>query len=357
MAGPFSNITFNLTKSRGTGSAPAIEPGEHFLNSSRPSALVLGGCGYIGQIVCERLLEAGFAVAALDSFIHGSVPYPQLTGNDLFLLMRADMNSPPLMGLASVMGFDHVVVLGGLVGEAACDADPPLALLTNHLSPLLLLDACLYHEKVKRFVFVSTDSCYGQRPGELLTEESELRPLTLYASLKALTEEKVLARTQGEQMAGTIVRFATAYGLSPRMRFDLALNVLTRGAVLKKKAKIHSGEQWRPFIHVRDAAEAIHLVLTLPIEKVRGQIINAGSNEQNIQFSELGKIIGECVPDAKIKTVPGDPDLRDYHVSFDKIKALGFTPKHTIKDGVAEIRDALRAGKIREPFSQMWRNS
>ena len=202
-----------------------------------------------------------------------------------------------------------------------------------------------------------------------MTEDSALRPLSLYASLKANMELNILKSysEHRERFAGVnggshpvplILRLATVYGLAPRIRFDLAVNLITREAVLRKKASIFSGEQWRPLVHVRDVAKAFHLALKAPADKISGQIFNVGSNGQNIQFKDLGKIITEVCHGSEMEIIPGDPDLRDYYVNFDKIeKELGFSADVGLREGIAEIRDALLSGLIPDPYARIYRNT
>jgi nucleoside-diphosphate-sugar epimerase len=316
---------------------------------------LIGGAGYIGQVAADLLLTDGYDVTVADSLIHGHLDLTRLLERKGFMFLEADINDRMIMnGLAK--RYENVVLLAGLVGEAACDRVPDATVHSNFHSPLSFLDSCLYHGTTRRLVFVSTDSCYGERPGETLDEGSPLKPLTLYARLKASLESLILERTEKTPIEAVVIRFATVYGLAPRTRFDLAVNVLTREAVLRKRCQIFSGEQWRPLIHVKDAAKALLFALKLPREKAKGQIYNAGSNSQNIQFSELGRIIHECVPDAVVETVPGAPDLRDYHVSFDKIAKEGFIADRGIRDGVLELKDALLSGLIPDPYSPSLRN-
>jgi nucleoside-diphosphate-sugar epimerase len=142
------------------------------------------------------------------------------------------------------------------------------------------------------------------------------------------------------------------------MRFDLILNLLAREAVLGRGAKIFSGEQWRPFAHVRDAARAFSLALAAEPESVSGQIFNIGSNRQNIQFKDLGKLILRVMPQAKVETVPQPPDLRDYHVAFDKAaRILGFQPEFEPEDGLREIAAGLAAGTWGDPDAPRYRNN
>jgi nucleoside-diphosphate-sugar epimerase len=316
---------------------------------------VLGGAGYIGQVAVKRLLTKGFCVHVVDSFIHGEQDLSYLKKYPNFTFEKGDLNDPLLR--ERISGYENIVLLAALVGEPACDKNPELTFQSNYLSPLSLLDSCLYRGKTERFVFISTDSCYGNRPNEILTEESGLKPLSLYAELKAKLEEKLLVRVQGSSLSTIILRLATVYGLSPRMRFDLVVNLLTREAVIKNKATIYSGEQWRPLVHVRDVAQAIELALVSPLSIVQGEVFNVGQDSLNIKFVELGKLISECVPDCAIEIVPGAPDLRDYYVSFKKIKQLNFSPEISLKEGILEIKEALSTKVIKDPYLPIYRNA
>jgi nucleoside-diphosphate-sugar epimerase len=142
------------------------------------------------------------------------------------------------------------------------------------------------------------------------------------------------------------------------MRFDLAANLLTREATVKKRLTVHSGEQWRPLVHVRDAAEAFFLASVAPLRAVAGEVFNVGSNDQNVQFKDLGALIASLCPGSELAFAPGEPDLRDYRVEFGKIRdALGFRPKVCLAHGIAEIRDALLSGAFPDPYSRAYRNS
>ncbi|MDL2260513.1 SDR family oxidoreductase, partial [Deltaproteobacteria bacterium OttesenSCG-928-K17] len=246
-------------------------------------------------------------------------------------------------------------------GEPACNRDPDETVAINYLASLNLARAAAYYG-VERFIFTSTDSCYGAQENVFLTEDSPLQPISLYAELKAEMENEILALGRlsagGQGFHPTILRLATLYGLSPRMRFDLVINLLTREAVVGDGAKIFSGEQWRPLLHVSDAARAYALALAAPLEKVSGRVFNVGANHQNVQFKDLAKILLSVIPEAKIETVPQPPDLRDYHVCFDRISSeLGFKPEVEIPDGIEEIRQALLSGALGDPYNAIYRNA
>ncbi|MDR3154250.1 MAG: NAD-dependent epimerase/dehydratase family protein [Deltaproteobacteria bacterium] len=323
-----------------------------------PLALVTGGLGYIGQAVCESLLAGGFRVTCLDSLLHGQSPSDRLAGSPGFRLVRGDIRDCSLVAdLAREP--DVIIHLAALVGEAACDRDPGETLQVNLLAPVMLREAALHFGRAERLILASTDSCYGKRPGEPLREGSTLKPLSLYAELKARLESRLLQPpAEGGAPATTVLRLATVYGLAPRMRFDLAVNALTREAALKGSFTVFSGEQWRPLVHVRDAAAAFLLAAAAPLSKVAGEVFNVGANDLNIQFKDLGSLIASLCPGSSMTVSPGEPDLRDYRVDFSKIRdVLGYKPQVSLEGGISEIRDALQAGQILDPYSPGWRNA
>lgn len=318
--------------------------------------LLIGGAGYLGGALSPILLNEGHQVTVFDNISFGSEAVSPLLSHDNFKFLAGDLRDITAVS-QSLIGQDAVVLLAALVGEPACDRDPVETADINYLATINAMRAAEYHG-VKRFIFTSTDSCYGAQEQVNLTEESPLKPISLYAELKARVEKEFLAMPRGDDFQPVILRLATLYGLSPRMRFDLVINLLTREAVVGSGAKIFSGEQWRPLVHVRDAAKAFAMALGAPSELVSGQIFNVGSNQQNIQFKHLRDILIEAVPGAKIETVPQPPDLRDYHVCFDKVKeVLNFSPDFTPNDGIVEIRQALLAGRFDDPYDQRYRNA
>lgn len=187
-------------------------------------------------------------------------------------------------------------------------------------------------------------SVYGASD-EILDERSALRPISLYARTK-IESEKVLLSLADARFAPTILRFGTVYGLAGRPRFDLAVNLLAAKAAQDGEAEIFGGDQWRPLVHVKDVAEAIVLTLQAPLDSVRGEIFNVGCNDENYQIAELGPIIQEVVPTARIVVQP-EEDKRNYRVCFDKIhNRLNFLPRYTVRDGVREVVDAFAKGQV-----------
>lgn len=316
--------------------------------------LVTGAGGYLGSVLTAQLLERGHSVRALDLFLFGEQGLDAVRAHPRLEIVRGDMRDLRLVSEA-VDGMNAVVCLAALVGEAACDRDPRGTIATNHVATLALAEASAY-AGAERFLFASTDSAYGIREGVML-EDSPCNPLSLYARLKLDTEKRLLA-LGSDSLAVSVLRQATLYGLSPRMRFDLIINVLTLHAVTRRAFTIYGGKQWRPLIHVADSAHAFALAIEAPLDVIRGEIFNVGTNDQNFQIYQLGDLVAELIPEAERKTTDVPPDLRDYHVNFDKIaRCLRFEARRTIADAVSEIRQALASGQFPDPHAPIYRNA
>jgi nucleoside-diphosphate-sugar epimerase len=321
--------------------------------------LVVGGAGYIGSALVQRLLELGHKVRVLDLLIYGDDPISAFYDHPDFELIQGDFRHIHTV-VNAAKGMDAIIHLGAIVGDSACSLDQDLTIEINLRATRTIAEVGKGFG-VKRFVFASTCSVYGASD-EILDERSALRPISLYARTKMESEKMLLSLTDST-FAPTILRFGTVYGLSGRPRFDLVVNLLTAKAVQDGEAGIFGGQQWRPLVHVRDVAEAIVLTLQAQPHSVSGQVFNVGSNEQNYQITDLGLIIREMVPTARVVTHPKE-DNRNYRVRFDKIRnVLSFEPRYTIRDGVQEIIDAFATGKItdyRDPrysnFSALKRN-
>ena len=315
--------------------------------------LVVGGGGYLGSVLTGQLLERGLSVRVLDRFLFGEEPLEAWRDHPRLEIFRADICDIGHMPRA-LQGMDAVILLAALVGEQACNREPLMTVSVNYLATIVLAEACA-HFGIQRFIFASTDSVYGIQEG-ILTEDSPLNPISLYAQLKAEAEQKIL-ELASDRFSPCILRMATIYGLSLRMRFDLIVNLLTLHAATTGKCTVYGGKQWRPLVHVADAAHAYCLVLEAPLENVRGQVFNTGSNEQNYQIYQLGEIVHQVLPKVRVETTDVPPDLRDYHVNFDKIgKVLDYRVKYTVAGGVDEIYKAVTNGRIPDPYGEKYRN-
>ena len=318
--------------------------------------VVTGGAGYVGAVVVEELLARGRNVRVVDALVHGSVPSLLLAwGHRNFEFVRADVRDRDALR-AALRGASAVVHGAAIVGDPACARQPDLAREVNLEATRSLLDDA-QAANVDRFLFASTCSNYGRLDGEAVaTEEFPLRPVSLYAETKVAAELEVLARAS-DGLCASCLRFATVFGTSPRMRFDLTVNEFTRDVLLAPELLVYGEQFWRPYVHVRDAASAIALVLDAPAKAVCGEVFNVGDNDQNYRKLDIVGLLRERFPEATFKFVHKDEDPRDYRVGFDKIRAtLGFRAEWTVAQGIDEVIALLNSGLVEDPYAPIYRN-
>jgi nucleoside-diphosphate-sugar epimerase len=306
------------------------------------SVLVIGGAGYIGSALLPKLLAEGYRVRVLDLFLYGTNPIASVLNHPELEIVRADFRRVDAL-VAGMQGVDHLVHLGGIVGDPACAIDEDLTIDVN-LAATRLIGEVAKGNGIKHFVFASTCSVYGAAE-EVLTENSALNPLSLYARSKAASE-KLLLEMADDRFTPIIVRFGTIHGLSGRTRFDLVVNLLSAKAAFEGRIPVFGGDQWRPFLHVDDAALAVVQLLCLPPGR-GAEIFNIGSNSENYTIAQVGQIIKRIVPEAELVVEPTGHDRRDYRVSFTKVHGMiGFKPHWTVEDGARQVVAAIRAGEI-----------
>lgn len=319
--------------------------------------LVTGGAGYIGSVLVRQLLQKGFHVRVLDSLKFGGEALYDVMMHPHFEFMRGDIRDADAISTA-LQGMDAVAHLAAIVGDPACKKFSDEATTTNWTASVALFEAA---EKagVKRFVFASTCSNYGKMadPDSFVTETSALRPVSLYAELKVQFETYLLDTRKDANICATALRFSTVYGFSPRIRFDLTVNEFTRNAALNGEQEIWGAQFWRPYCHVVDLARSVVLVLESPEEKVRSNVYNVGSTEENYNKGMIIEAVCKVVPNVQVHYVEMNEDPRDYRVNFDKIKKeLGFTITKTVPDGVKEIYTLLKTGVVTDAFSGKFKN-
>jgi nucleoside-diphosphate-sugar epimerase len=324
---------------------------------SRGTVLVTGGAGYIGSVLVDDLLDRGWSVRVLDSLAVGDGrSLLHVWGRPGFEFVRGDVQVPEIRA-AALAGADAVVHLASIVGDPACARDPDLARAVNRDATSALVGEAAA-AGVRRFIFASTCSNYGKMTdgNAVATEEWELRPVSLYAETKVAAELEVLARSTAD-FATTCLRFATVYGSSPRMRFDLTVNEFTRDALLNRELVVYGEQFWRPYVHVADAVRAVSTVLDASVEDVAGEVFNVGSSTQNFRKQDLVEFLLERIPSTVVERVPQADDPRDYRVGFAKIESrLGYATTRTVPGGIDELIALLGSGVISDPFADVFRN-
>jgi nucleoside-diphosphate-sugar epimerase len=318
--------------------------------------LITGGSGYIGALLAEELQEAGREVRVLDSLLHGQEDIATEQERAGVEVIRADIRDADARRRA-LAGADEVVHLAAIVGDPACARDPEVSDEVNVQATRALVDDAKA-AGAERLVFASTCSNYGRMadPTVPITEDGELRPVSLYAEQKVGMERLILGGGSNG-LSPTCLRFATVYGVGRRMRFDLTVNEFTRELWSDRELEVFGEQFWRPYIHVRDAARAVRTVLESPVEQVGGEVFNAGRSGENYRKLDLVEEIRKQTDRGSVSYVHRDEDPRDYKVSFDKIRAeLGFETLMTVPDGIAEIITALAEQRFGDPFASRYRN-
>ncbi|MGW7089080.1 NAD-dependent epimerase/dehydratase family protein [Streptomyces sp. NPDC054871] len=306
----------------------------------RRRVLITGGCGYVGSALVKRLVrDGGYHVTVLDN---GLIPGWRMEGGPVDYI-EGDVRD--IADWSAVLkNVDCVVHLAAVVGDPACSINTQLTWEVNYLATVRLATECR-KAGVARFVFSSTCSNYGV-VDEVADIYSPLQPQSDYAESKVRAEHHLLV-SQDVGFTPVIVRLATLYGLAPRMRFDLAVNVMTANAVHNSKVEVHGGKQWRPFLHVNDAAKALQLAVEAGATPSVPQVYNCGSATDCYQLGDIGRLIAAEVPGAELVTLDSATDVRDYRVSFDRIeKRIGFRADLRVVDGIREMRDSLTAGEF-----------
>jgi nucleoside-diphosphate-sugar epimerase len=318
---------------------------------------VTGGAGYVGGLVVDELLAAGHDVRVLDVLLHGQEDVAAELESRGVELIRGDVRDQDARRRA-LEGADAVVHLAAIVGDPACGRDPELSNAVNvDGSRSVVSDA--RELGVSRLVFASTCSNYGRMadPTVPIDETGELAPVSLYAEQKVGIEQALLNGRAGDDLDVTCLRFATVYGVGRRMRFDLTVNEFTRDLWAARKLDVFGELFWRPYIHVRDAARAVALVLASPPDKVSGEVFNAGHSDENYRKLDLVELITQRLGRGDVEYVHKDEDPRDYKVSFEKIRSqLGFEPRYRVPDGIDEIVGALQEERFGDPFDGRYSN-
>jgi len=299
---------------------------------------VTGAGGYIGSVLCPVLLEAGHEVVAYDRFYFGeTLPvHPRLER------LQGDIRD---VGPDRFEGVDAVFDLAALSNDPSGDLDPELTRAVNHAGRVRVA-RCAKEAGVGRYVLSSSCSIYGTGQRRELTEADPVHPLTVYAQSNLAAEEDTRALADDDFVV-TALRNGTVFGVSPRMRFDLVINIMTLHAFERGRILVTGGgRQWRPLVHVRDVAQGFLALLGADPAAIQGEVFNIGCG--NFRVRTVASIVREVLPiPVTVEVAPDDADKRDYSVSFDKLEQrVGFRAETSVEDGIREVYDALKFGDV-----------
>ena len=307
------------------------------------SILITGGAGYVGSVLVRKLVSLGYDVKVIDSLVFGNDGISSLINEKKIEFFNLDIRETEKIS-SIIQNIDCVIHLAAIVGEPLCKKIPDAAKQINEFATKNLVNICK-NKKVKRFIFASTCSNYGSSQN-IVNESSPVMPLSLYSECK-VNSEKFILDQNNDIFETCVLRFATAHGLSPRMRFDLLVQEFMRDAIVDKKISIFGADFWRPLVHVEDMADACISAIDASSQLISGQIYNVGNDKENYTKIKLAEIIKEFITDVEIEIIKSKKDPRNYKVSFEKIEnSLNFEPKYTVRDSVIEILNDIQSGKI-----------
>lgn len=314
--------------------------------------LITGGAGYIGSVITNLALQNGHEVVAVDHiWFNDQIPLIHLS-NPRYTFIKGDIRNKEVVASA-IKGVDFVIHTAAVVGDPASKLFPEETKSINEDASYQLIDLAR-QEKIKGFIFFSTCSNYGVA-NDLATEESELRPLSLYAESKVNVEKYLIEKVK--DMNWVIGRLSTIYGASPRMRFDLTVNDFTLNAWKKQYLDIFLPESYRPYIHVFDLANIMMHVIA-DFDKVKNNVFNIGFPGENYQKIQIAEIVKKYIPETKIDILKEGGDKRDYQVDFSKLhRFLNVKQIFNVDKSVAEIYEMLSKGYITDPESPVYYNT
>lgn len=296
--------------------------------------LITGGAGYLGSILSRKLLDVGHEVRVFDNLWYGNNSIAECEKNNNFELIKGDIRdlTQTVRALKNIEGVIH---LASIVGMPASSIEPRTSEEINYLATKNIAELCELHN-IPNYIFASTCSVYGSQPEKMITEKSQVDPMDFYAKQKYLSERAIGWLNH----APTILRFGTLFGYSYRMRFDLVINLFIAQAIFEGKVTVYGGQQYRPFLHVDDAAESLVFALENDLTGTYNVI------SENLTILEAAKKIKE-LSGCEIEISNENEDKRNYNVLGDKIKKMGFNPKLTIKDAFYEIKEKIEKGEIK----------
>jgi len=308
--------------------------------------LITGGSGYLGTVLVNKLLKKNYKIINLDPMIYSSSSTYQNTHKNVKNFIGVTEDKYILDEIFTNDRIHGVIHLSGVSNDPTALLDSALTKKSNILATKLLVKIAKKN-KVKKFLFASSCSVYGfTGEKKIVNEKSKPKPLSEYSKSKIIGE-KIVIKEKSKNFLVNCLRMGTLYGPSPRMRFDLALNVMVGSAIQAKEIIINGGDQWRPFLHVEDAADAFIKMLENKNKKLNGQVYNVGTNSENFQIKDLAYTVKKFVSKSKIK-FSKNFDNRSYKANFDKIKKdLKWEPTKKIEDGALSVIKLFKTGKIK----------
>ena len=309
--------------------------------------LVTGGAGYVGSALVPKLIDAGYKVNVLDLYIYGDHIFGDYSSSPHLTQIKGDLRDPTMVNQA-VAGCDAVIHLACISNDPSYDLNPELGKSINYdaFQPLVRASK---QAGVSRFIYASSSSVYGVKDEAEVTENLVLEPLTDYSKFKAMCED-VLQREREDGFSVVTVRPSTVCGYAPRLRLDLAVNILTNHAVNNRKITVFGGRQMRPNIHIDDMVDLYIHLLSLPSRQIDGGVYNAGY--ENLSVLSIAELVKATLGlDVDIDITPTD-DNRLYHVSSELMKKkLGFKPQRTVEDAVRDLKAAFDNNMIHDPMN------
>jgi nucleoside-diphosphate-sugar epimerase len=306
--------------------------------------LVTGAGGYVGSVLTPKLLSAGYEVVAYDTFWYGEQVLKSFGQNPNLRIVKGDIRNLGILKDA-MSGVSSVIHLACISNDPSFDLDPALGKSINldSFEPMVLLAKNL---GVQRFIYASSSSVYGVKEEERVTESLSLEPLTDYSRFKMMCEETLLEHSTSN-FHGTVLRPATVCGISPRLRLDLSVNILTISALTDRVIKVFGGTQYRPNVHIQDICNAYLAVLKAEEKRIENQIFNVGV--ENLQISKIAEIVSNKTGVTEIDVVETS-DLRSYRVDSTKfISEFNFTFNYSVSDAVEEIIEEFNRGLLVDP--------
>jgi len=305
--------------------------------------LITGGAGYLGTLLSKKLCDKGYEVRVIDALWYGKEPLKELINQKNFEIICADIRDLTKT-IKSMKDVDAVIHLASIVGMPASSIEPRTSEEINYLATKNIAELCTLHN-ISTYIFASTCSVYGIQSDSIITEKSPTTPLDFYSKQKWVSERAILWLNR----APTILRFATLFGLSPRMRFDLVVNLFIAQSILEGKITVHGGDQNRPFLHVTDAADSVIFSLENNLTGTYNVV------SENLSIMDVAKKISK-LSNCEIEVSNENPDKRNYTVSGEKMKQIGFSTEKRIEDAFNEIKGVIDNGEFKDYQNPKYNN-